>query len=360
VSRVGLRCDAGPSIGVGHLSRCLALAEEFAARGHEPLLMGDLGRLDWARRQVTDLGLPLLPGPATPAAMAAAVAAHRLDLVVVDSYELDPACAGAVRRAGVPVLAVVDGDTRGQRADLYVDPNLGAERSPVAVPRGAMLLAGLRYALLRDRVRWWRPAGPRSANAPAEPPTVVCFFGGTDARDAAPLVTGVLLETGEPMRVITVAGGARGRLALAELATGPGQSLTVIDPTDDLPRLVVNADLVVAAAGTSMWELLCLGAAVAVVWVAENQRHGFAPVVAGGYAVGLGHLPDLAGVGRKPARLSLSDLLRNATTRSALSTRGWHAVDGHGRRRVVDAALTVMGVDQSKTSTSHLTREQAR
>jgi spore coat polysaccharide biosynthesis predicted glycosyltransferase SpsG len=324
------------------------------------VLLADLGDLAWAWRQVADLGLPLLPGPATPEAMVAAAAAHRLDLVVLDSYGLDPACAGALRAAGVPVLAVVDGDTRGQRAAVYVDPNLDAELTPVAVPEDATLLAGRRFALLRDRVVRRRPPRPRAAAVPVGPPAVLCFFGGTDARQAAALVTGVLLETGEPMRVTAVAAGARGRLALGDLRTGPGQSLTVIDPTDDLPRLVVAADLVVAAAGTSMWELLCLGAPVAVVWVAENQRHGFEPVVAGGYAIGLGHLPDLAAGGRIPARHRLSDVLRDATARSELSARGWHAVDGHGRRRVVDAALTVMGVDQKDRTPSHLAGEQAR
>lgn len=358
--RVGLRCDASPSTGLGHLSRCLALAEEFAARGHEPVLMANLGDLDWARRQVADLGLASVPGPTTPSGMVIAAATHGLDLAVLDSYDLDPACAGALRRTGVPVMAIVDGDTRGQRADVYVDPNLDAERAPVAVPSEAILLAGVRYALLRDRVLRRRPPRPRAPVATPGSPSVLCFFGGTDARDAAALVTGVLLETGRAMRVTAVAGGERGRSALAGLRTGRSQSLTVIDPADDLPRLVLEADLVVTAAGTSMWELLCLGAPVAVVWVAANQRYGFAPVVAGGYAVGLGHLSALADDGRSSARLKLSGLLGDVVSRSAMSVRGWHAVDGLGRLRVVDVALTVMGVDQKDSTSSHLAGEQAR
>jgi hypothetical protein len=82
--------------------------------------------------------------------------------------------------------------------------------------------------------------------------------------------------------------------------------------------------------------------------------------VAGGYAVGLGHLPDLAAAGRVAARRKLSDLLRDAAARSAMSARGWHAVDGRGRLRVVDVALTVMGVDQKESTSSHLAGDQAR
>ncbi len=69
-------------------------------------------------------------------------------MLVLDSYELDPAGAGALRAAGVLTLAIVDGDTRGQDADLYLDQNFATD---LAVPAGR-LLAGSGYALLRAGV----------------------------------------------------------------------------------------------------------------------------------------------------------------------------------------------------------------
>ncbi|MFZ2516997.1 MAG: hypothetical protein WAW82_15160, partial [Candidatus Lutibacillus vidarii] len=38
--RVALRCDAHASLGVGHLARCVALAQEARAQGHDPVLVG--------------------------------------------------------------------------------------------------------------------------------------------------------------------------------------------------------------------------------------------------------------------------------------------------------------------------------
>ncbi len=80
-----------------------------------------------------------------PAELVAAARRHDLDVLVLDSYELDPAGAGALRAAGVLTLAIVDGDTRGQDADLYLDQNFATD---LAVPAGR-LLAGSGYALLR-------------------------------------------------------------------------------------------------------------------------------------------------------------------------------------------------------------------
>jgi spore coat polysaccharide biosynthesis predicted glycosyltransferase SpsG len=342
--RIAMRCDAGQVTGVGHLVRSVALAEEFRARGAEVTFLSNLDNVPWAEKQLADRGLPVQLGPTTPGELLRAVGALGADAVVVDSYELDPACGVALRGAGVPVAAIVDGDIRGQVADLYIDQNLDAELLPVVLPDGARRLAGLRYALLRDSVRQLRPAAP--ARAPrAEPPRVLCFFGGTDAYGAAPVLTRLLVATNAPFEAIVVAGRPQLRAELAALAPGPEQSIAVIDPTDELPRLVAEADLVISASGTSTWELLCLGAPAALVWVVDNQQLGFERVVAHGLAVGLGRLDTLAtdaatGAG---AVSRLRTLLTTPAQRTALAARAWAAVDGRGRERAADATLDLAG-----------------
>jgi spore coat polysaccharide biosynthesis predicted glycosyltransferase SpsG len=336
-----MRCDADPRTGVGHVARCVALAEEFAARGARVTFLGDL-EVPWARRQVTDRGYGLLPGPTTPDALVAATRSTGHDLVVLDSYVLDPAHGAALRRAGLPVVAIVDGPTHGQVADLYVDANLDADLVPVPLPPGAGRLAGLPYALIRDAVRARRPPCPPAARDGV--PRVLCFFGGTDALGAAPTVARLLVATGRPFAATVVA--ARPPLAaeLAAVVPGSAQSLTVIPPSDDLPSLVVRADLVVGAAGSSTWELLCLGAAAAVVAVADNQRWAHDRVVARGLAVGLGPLETLADGGSAFAVDALRELLARPRHRAELAARGWRAVDGRGRARVTDAAVRLAGI----------------
>ncbi|BCJ57500.1 hypothetical protein Jiend_09220 [Micromonospora endophytica] len=336
---MGLRCDAGPQRGVGHLVRCLALAEELLSRGVAVALFGTVADVDWAARQLAARGIPLHPGPDTPAGLVEAARRHALDAFVLDSYELDPAGAGALRAAGVLTLAVVDGDTRGQDADLYLDQNFGTD---LVVPAGR-LLAGSEYALLRDAVLAARPATARPATE-VDRPTVLAFFGGTDAAGAAPLLTEILLSTGRPLDLTVIAGRPETADRLASLTTGPGQTLLPVPPTDRLPALIAAADLVVSAAGTSTWELCCLGAPSALVCVVDNQRESYHRVVAAELAAGLGELPTLAatGLARNVAAHTLDGLLRSGSRRAALSARAWAAVDGRGRRRVADAMCRVL------------------
>jgi spore coat polysaccharide biosynthesis predicted glycosyltransferase SpsG len=229
------------------------------------------------------------------------------------------------------VLAIVDGDFRGQSADIYVDQNLD---SPITAP-GVAGLAGLDYALLRASVRELRPPAP-PVYGPGRTPKVVAFFGGTDAYRAAPAVAGLLTHTGVPFDATVIAADDGLRAELLSVEPGPGQQLEIIEPTDDLPKLLAGADLAVSASGTSTWELLCLGLPAALVWVVDNQILGYDRTIARGFAAGIGQLGhfDDASVS------TLRALLTDPAARTALAAKAWAAVDGRGVERVADALLT--------------------
>lgn len=347
-----MRCDAGPRRGVGHLVRCLALAEELQARGAHVAVFGTVERLDWAVAELAARGIGLHPGPDSPAELVEAAHRHDLDVMVLDSYELDPAGAGALRAAGVFTVAVVDGGSRGQDADLYLDQNFGA-RHPELPGR---LLAGSDYALLRDSVITARPPVPPPATAVSRP-RVLAFFGGTDAVGAAPVLTRVLVATGHPMDLTVVVGRPGIEAELEEITPGRGQSIRPVPPTSALPSLITAADLVVSAAGTSTWELCCLGAPAALVCVVDNQRESYDRVVRHGLAAGLGVLPELTATGipgraaRATAARTLNGLLGSAQRRATLAARAWSAVDGQGRARVVDAVLDAVGATHRSIGT---------
>jgi spore coat polysaccharide biosynthesis predicted glycosyltransferase SpsG len=330
VTIVGIRCDAGARTGVGHLVRCVALAEELVARGVGVRFLSDLGGVEWAEAQLTQRGLPWHPPPFDPVGLVAAVGRLEIDALVVDSYTLPPGHSAAVRKTGRTVLAIVDGDFRGQTADIYVDQNLDA----VVDVDDAIGLAGLDYALLRGSVRQLRPLAPPVASS-TRTPKVVAFFGGTDAYRAAPQVAALLAETGVPFDATIIGANEELRAQLGQIPAGPRQRFDIIPPTDDLPKLLAGADLAISASGTSTWELLCLGLPSALVWVVDNQILGYDRTMARGFAAGLGQLGhfDAGSVA------TLRTVLTDAGLRTDLAARAWAAVDGRGVERVADALL---------------------
>lgn len=329
-------CDLGPDIGVGHLMRCLALAEELHARGRDVRFLVDASAVPFAAAQLAARGFASVPPAPTVEEQLRQVDELAPEAVVIDSYRLPPTVYDAVR-ASYRTLAFVDGDLGGRVADVFLDQNIGAEDDRRALPQGAVRLAGLRYALMRDEVLRHRPASPE-VPAPTGPPRVFAFFGGTDAYGAAPVLTDALVATGRPFRLSVVAATDESRAALAAVRPAEGQEIEVIPPTDRLAEQVRAADLVVSAAGTSSWELLCLGAAVAFVCVADNQVESYGRVVDGGLTFPLGLL-DVVRQEPEAATAVLGAALDDADARNRLRRKGWELVDGRGRSRVVESLL---------------------
>ncbi len=331
-------CDAGPARGIGHLMRCIALAEDLAARGVVCTFVADLADVPWARTQVTSRGFKAHQHDDGRTGRLEAVVQHNPDGVVLDWYDAPPAFSAGLRSAGIPVLAIIDGDSRGQTGDLYLDQNLDAEHADG--PGDAPRLAGLAYAMLRSEVIQLRPPAPPTG-VRAVPPRVLAYFGGTDAHGASPVMVAALAASGEPFDAVVVAPRPDLRLAIERVPLAPGQMVTPIEPTDSLMSIAARADVVMSASGTSLWELLCIGSAAAVIWVVDNQELGYNRVVKSGLAAGVGHLDDVS-ANPTAASATLGCLLRDVAWRDQLRREGWALTDGRGRERVA-AALLEMG-----------------
>ncbi|HEY0695373.1 MAG TPA: spore coat protein [Kribbella sp.] len=338
--RVGIRCDVGPTRGIGHVMRSLALAEELRGRGAELVFVCDSHTVPWANDQILARDIPVEPAVWTPQDHLDLFARLELDAVVFDSYDLDADVFTAVRQCGLPTLAIVDGELRGAEADVFVDQNLGSELDQPDLPAGAVRLAGLDYVLLRDEVIALRPAEP-PVPGPGGVPEIFAFFGGTDAFGAGPYVVAALAATGVPFNATVVAPGEDLAKAIGEVPLGTGQHVEVIGPTSQLAAAVVASDLAVSASGTSTWELLCLGVTAGLVCVVDNQVMGYERAVATGAAVGVGVLSDLK-ADPTGAAAALRPLLTDPVERARVAAAGWKLVDGLGRARVADALYQLL------------------
>lgn len=333
---VGLRCDGGSELGVGHVIRCLALADELLDRGHTVTLVGDVGGVAWVEEQVRDRALEHVSAPAGADELRSLAAHLRLDAMVLDGYHLDPDCGSSLRAAGVTVLAISDGPFGAEQdADIVLDQNLGAVPDPA---RSGTALTGPDFVLFRDQVLRHRRA-PGSIRTAEAPPRVLAVFGGTDPFAAAPVVVPLVLATRLPVHVVAVAARPEIGEQLRVLEGGPDQTIEVVRPVDDLAALAVTCDLTVTAAGSSVWEFLCLGVPAAIVCVTDNQAVGYEAVVAREAAVPVGLLAALRDdpQARDAGAHGLRHLIEDAGARRTLAERGQRLVDGRGRQRVADA-----------------------
>lgn len=322
---LAIRCDALAATGTGHLVRQTALVEELLARGHRATLFGRC-EVEWARQQAARVGLEFVE-PADD--FVTQMLAARCDTLLIDGYDFPASVGAAAREAGVPVVAMVDGDFgRHQDADMYVDQNLGSFD-----PGKANWLVGPQYVLLRDVVLRRRDMEP----ARNDPPRVLVVFGGSDPFGGCPVAAELLLSVGLPVEVVAIAASPERRAELEALAVREGQSLVILGAQDDLPGLAMTCDFVISASGSSVWELACLGIPTALVCVTDNQITGYEAATES-LAVPVGRLDQLRSddEARDAARTALTRLLGDGKLRDELRDGGRALIDGEGRTRVVD------------------------
>lgn len=330
-----LRADASPAMGTGHVMRCLALAEAWQAAGGQALLLSRNLPESLARRARAQ-GFAVLPLPAAACegedtrftAQTAAQADARW--VVVDGYHFPLSLCAMLQSAGLHVLWVDDfGIAEPFGPELLLNQNLGATPAwyPQLAPHTEPLL-GPGYALLRREFASWREwARP----IPEQARRLLITLGGSDPANATAKTIAALKLLGPAAPVATLLAGAANPHfdSLAQALQGTPHQL--LRQAEDMPARMAEADVAIAAGGTTVWELAFMGLPALLLCLAENQRHNCRELARAGAAVDLGWHEDVT-----PETLAdaLAALVQEAPRRAAMSAASRQLVDGRGTERV--------------------------
>ena len=358
-----LRADAGPQIGMGHVMRCLALAEPWLQAGSTVTLLtapraGGLqppstGSDNSAERRLQTAGtdalrsraealsislreLSAVPGsPADAAETIALARSLRATWLVLDGYHFDAAFQRAVKAAGLPLLVFDDtAHAAHYSADFILNQNLGATAAlyPHREPSTRLLL-GTRFVQLRGELTASnRSAEHRSAGSEERPKAEQCSalrllvtLGGSDPDNVTAQVLSVL-RTIPNLTADIILGPANPhadalRAAISHL---PSPISIHINPPN-LPALMSRADLAICAGGTTAWELSFLGVPMLVLVLAENQRANGERLAQAGAAIHTS-IATLAA--------DLRSLISDSQRRAEMSRRARALVDGLGTFRV--------------------------
>lgn len=351
---VVFRADGGETIGLGHIMRCLAVAEALMER-ETRCLFAAAALPDAAERRLRASGVEVVrlnvsAGGDGDRAATAALAAHA-GAVVLDGYGFGSGYRAGVAAVGRPVLAFDDGAFTGQHppgplsAALVVNASSGAVPADYAVSApGARLLLGPAHAPVRREVRHAaaRPVLPLDRRR-----SVLLTFGGSDPLAlTAPCIRLLAPRLPSGVRLVAVVGGGSPWLEDCRAAAAPfGERVAVHFDTPAMGELMAGAGLAVSAAGGTVAELAALALPALLAVVADNQ----APAAAAG-AAGMPswcRVVDVRGGGEQAAaRITAAALALwdDPPRRQAMSDAARGRVDGQGAGRIAQALLNVMGV----------------
>lgn len=362
------RADASLRIGTGHVMRCLTLADALAARGadcqficrkHEGNLIelirnkGYIVHVLAAHTEIEALGVSSLEIKtasngqdavhshwlgATQAEDAEAcipiLVALQPDWLIVDHYALDACWEQILKRHYRKLMVIDDLVDRLHVCDLLLDQTFGRQPEDYRawVPAHCRLLCGSQYALLRPEFAALRPYSLERRVTP-QLRRLLITMGGVDKDNATGQVLEALRNSPLPAgcRVTVVMGATAPWLDdVRNQAQGMPWPTRVLVGVDDMAQLMADSDLAIGAAGSTSWELCCLGVPSLLICTAANQRTVIAALASASATVKLDQAA-LSQPGAAQFRAQLVELIDNLEAYAVSASR---VTDGCGASRV--------------------------
>ena len=327
-----IRFDASPVIGGGHAMRSGALASALAGEGWHTVCATTeetIETVPGALRPFDDV-LRLGADEAGEVDEIAVRVASPCEAVVIDHYGRDRVYDRSCRRVASCVTVIEDRPEALHDCDILVNPSMERVGTP---PDDAVrdTLYGPRYALLRPGFREARArAGPDR-----DPGSLLLLCGFADEQNLTERLFDALDGAPGVQTVNVVLGAAnthreRVRRRLRCAAVPAHLHVNPSRHTD----LMGRASLAVTAAGSTCWELACLGVPMVTVVTAANQVSVERTLREAGASATAGAVDDAL-----DARLRerVVALMADDARRCRMAERGRSLVDGYGATRVARA-----------------------
>ncbi len=332
-----IRTDANTQIGIGHVMRCLALAQAWQAEGGRTIFVSHC-ESETLRQHVEAAGISFIaldtpyPNSADIKRTLTLLREFETKWLVLDGYHFDPAYQEAVRKAGYRLLVIDDtAHWPEYHADILLNQNINAGGLSYLCDPDTTLLLGTRYVLLRPEFLSWRSCARETRESGHR---VLVTLGGGDPEN-------VTLKVIQALQLVDVSG------LEAKIVVGPANpnreilcraverspiNLQLLPALSDMPELMAWADLAVSGGGTTPWELVFMGVPSVVLVMAENQRVIAEELDKMGAVFNLGWHEQ---VSSSHVAQAMTRLLLSAEARRRMASRGQDLVDGDGVDRVL-------------------------
>jgi UDP-2,4-diacetamido-2,4,6-trideoxy-beta-L-altropyranose hydrolase len=332
-----IRTDANAQIGIGHMMRCLALAQACQDNGGHAGFVTAI-EAPALENKLRSEGMEVSTISAQPGSMDDAVKTADIakkmgtNWVVVDGYHFNSTYQQKVKEAGHQLMVIDDmAHLRHYYSDILLNQNIHAKSLQYSCESYTKLLLGTKYVLQRRAFQKWQGW---KREIPEVAKKILVTLGGGDPENVTLKVIQALKEVNlNDIEVAIVIGPINPHIETIrnELSHVP-LAYRLLPSAEDMPELMAWADLAVSGGGTTSWELAFMGTPSIMLVLAENQGHIAEELDRMGVVFNLGWHEQVSSsqIAQAMARLSFS-----AGARMRMVRRGQDLVDGDGVDRVL-------------------------
>jgi spore coat polysaccharide biosynthesis predicted glycosyltransferase SpsG len=357
---VVMRCDGSAALGMGHVSRCLALAEELrgAHRLDVTFAMRDPDSVGVAAVRAQGYRLEGVPAEADIAAdewLRACVASREARALVVDvSDQLSRAALESARAAGILVVTIDDASDRRLASDLAFYPPVPQVEEMDWRAFAGKRFVGWEWVILKRDFAPEAPApdgsggsgvaGESGRSGLAQGATraidVLLTMGASDPAGMTEFALGALNLLSMPLAVAVVVGPVFSRaMELIDAAARSAHAVQIIRAPASMARWMRASRIAVASFGVSAYELAACGVPAVHLCLTADHARSSSAFDRQGMALTAGIIDCVT-----PTQVAdaVARLMGHAGLRAEMAARARQLVDGRGAKRVAAAIVAAL------------------
>ena len=294
--RFVFRVDSGFRIGIGHLMRCLTLANKlkenhdvhFISRPHHG---NGINALESASINTHILPVPnkdisheenekLWLGVDTDTDVQQTNSILKVitdvDYLIVDHYGVDKEWHQQIRPFCKHIVVIDDLANRDFDCDILLDQTYGREVKEYKsrVPSHCIVFTGSKFTLLRDEFKQLRNKAISVREKHQNKTNILVSLGGSDPNNINPLIIDWLIKLKSKITELSVTVVANNICTTQFRSITKGSNsgwIQLINHSQDMSTLMLSADIAIGAAGATAWERCCLGLPTLTIVTANNQ-----------------------------------------------------------------------------------------
>ena len=356
-----IRVDGAPFMGIGHIMRCLTLADTLVQAGWASVFVcrefenhycdmitakGFELRLLPAPRKSDDL---LTTNESPPYAhwlgvswqtdcaqtLEALKDLKSIDLLIVDHYGIDWHWHEKMRGAAERIFVIDDLADRPLDCDFLLDQTYGrmAAEYSALTPQACRRLCGSEYTLLRDEFSDLRERAIKKARNKAQ--NIFISMGGGDPLDTTGIILRALESLDEKLSIAIILSSKAPHLKkLKTQARASHHDIKIIPDCKDVAAQMLKADVAFGAGGTTSWERCCLGLPALIAVLADNQDLIAEKLAQAGAVINLGSVEN---IDESHIRQAFIDLASDSAKLDTMARSAAAICDGQGKHRVLEA-----------------------
>jgi len=336
------RCDGSPELGLGHIVRCLALADEL--KNHNINIYFAIRKGPLGIRMVEEKGYRVFTSDEVT---------NNFDYGKwIDKCAIESCCKAIIfdvrdglsraivrklRNKGILTVTIDDPEDKRLEMDLAFYPPVPQVKRMDWSGFTGELYIGWDWVILRPEFAAWRQRQNETVQSRERDntltPRILITMGGSDPAGLTLKAVEALNMLHENFQAMIVLGpGFMHEDPLNKLLRKINYNYTIIRNVLDMAPIMAQADLAIASFGVTAFELAALGVPAIHLCLTEDHVESASTFVKAGIAVSLGLFNNVS----KPVLANaIRQLLVNAQRRSIMSDRAKQKVDGQGATKII-------------------------